>query len=183
MHKSTEIILPSERIETKIFFIRGKKVILDKDLALLYGVETRTLNQAVQRNKKRFPEDFMFKLNLDEIKIWAEFEHSDASNLRSQFVISSYGGRRYRPYVFTEQGIAMLSSVLKSERAIQVNIQIMRTFIKLRELLASNKLLREKIEKLEQKYDNNFKTIFKVIKQLLAEEEKPKRKIGFKTAD
>ena len=175
MHKLTEIILPSERIETKIFFVRGKKVILDKNLASLYGVETRTLNQAVQRNIKRFPEDFMFQLNQQE-----------STTLRSQFVILKNGRpkrSKYLPYVFTEQGIAMLSSVLKSERAIQVNIQIMRTFIKLRELLATNKRLREKIEKLEQKYDNNFKTIFKVIKQLLAEEEKPKRKIGFKTAD
>ena len=174
MNKSTAIMLPSERIETKIFFIRGKKVILDTDLALLYGVETRTLNQAVQRNKKRFPGDFMFQLSSEE-----------SAALRSQFVtLENHRGTniKYLPYVFTEQGIAMLSSVLKSERAIQVNIQIMRTFIKLRELLATNKLLREKIEKLEQKYDNNFKTIFKVIKQLLAEEEKPTRKIGFKTS-
>ena len=175
MQKSTDIMLPSERIEAKIFFIRGKKVILDTDLALLYGVETKVLNQAVRRNKKRFPEDFMFQLNSEE-----------SAALRSQFVtLENRRGKhsKYLPYVFTEQGIAMLSSVLKSERAIQVNIQIMRTFIKLRELLVTNKLLREKIERLEQKYDNNFKTIFKVIKQLLAEEEKPKRKIGFKTND
>ena len=141
MQKSTDIMLPSERIEAKIFFIRGKKVILDTDLALLYGVETKVLNQAVRRNKKRFPEDFMFQLN-----------NKESAALRSQFVtLENRRGKhsKYLPFVFTEQGIDMLSSVLKSERAIQVNIQIMRTFIK----------------------------------QLLAEEEKPKIKIGFKTND
>jgi len=174
----------SYNIEANILFIREKKVMMDKELAELYGVETKHLNQAVKRNIARFPEDFMFQLNDREAGIWgSRIGFPGPNNLRSQIVTSSYGGRRYRPYVFTEQGIAMLSSVLKSEHAIQVNIQIMRTFIKIREMLASNKELRVKIEKLENKYDNRFKIIFKVIKQLLAAEERPKTSIGFKTSD
>lgn len=168
--QSPDIVIPDEIIEAKIFFLRGKKVIMDNDLAALYGVETKNLIRAVKRNTKRFPEDFMFILKKEEFE-----------NLRFHFGTSNiWGGRRYLPYVFTEQGIAMLSSVLKSERAIQVNIQIMRTFTKLREMLTTNKVLREKIEKLEQKYDGQFKTIFKLIKQLLSSEEKQKTKIGFK---
>ncbi|MFZ2970760.1 MAG: ORF6N domain-containing protein [Minisyncoccia bacterium] len=173
MSKTDKIIsVPSDRIENKIFFIRGKKVIIDRDLAELYGVETRALNQAVKRNIKRFPDDFMFQLNKQEMEIW-----------RSQIVISNKEkmGIRKSPLVFTEQGVAMLSSVLNSERAIQVNIQIMRTFIKLREMLATNKELREKIEKLEKKYDKRFKIVFDVIKRLIknGEGENPTRKIGF----
>jgi len=134
----------------------------------------------VKRNIARFPEDFMFQLDGREFAAFkSEFSLLDASNLRSQFATSSYGGRRYRPIVFTELGIAMLSSVLKSERAIQVNIQIMRTFIKLREMLANNKYLREKIEKLEKKYDNQFNIVFKLIKDLLDEDKEPKPRIGF----
>ncbi|MCC7197698.1 ORF6N domain-containing protein [Candidatus Peregrinibacteria bacterium] len=168
--QSPNIVIPDERIEAKIFFLRGKKVIMDNDLAALYGVETKNLIRAVKRNIERFPEDFMFILKKEEFE-----------NLRFHFGTSNvWGGRRYLPYVFTEQGIAMLSSVLKSERAIQVNIQIMRTFTKLREMLTTNKVLREKIEKLEQKYDGQFKTIFKLIKQLLSPEEKQKTQIGFK---
>jgi hypothetical protein len=180
-----EIVVPDERIEAKILLIRGKKVIMDKDLAVLYGVETRVLNQAVRRNIKRFPDDFMFQLSEYEMKVWGtKIGLLQEENLRSQIVISSFGGRRYLPYAFTEQGIAMLSSVLKSERAIQVNIQIMRTFTKLREMLAGNKELREKIEKLEKKYDNRFKIIFNVIKKLLAEEEpETKAPIGFRLSD
>ena len=176
MKQSMEIMLPSERIESKILFIRGKKVITDTDLALLYEVETKQLNQAVKRNIERFPEDFMFELTKKESEV-----------LRSQFVTLKSGrGKhpKYLPYVFTEQGIAMLSSVLKSQRAIQVNIQIMRTYIQLREMLATNKYLRDKIEKLEKKYDENFKEVFKIIKKLIAapsENGKPKSKIGFKT--
>lgn len=125
-------MVSSEIIENKIFLIRGKKVMLDKDLANLYGVETKKLNQTVKRNKERFPEDFMFQLtNLEML------------SLRSQIVTSNRGGRRYNTFVFTEQGVAMLSSVLKSERAIRVNIQIMRTFTKIREMIVSNKNLRE----------------------------------------
>ena len=174
MQPSNDLIIPDERIEAKILFIRGKKVIMDRDLAVLYGVETGALNQAVRRNIKRFPEDFMFQLNKQEMMNWI-----------SQFVISNSNamGLRKRPYVFTEQGIAMLSSVLKSERAIQVNIQIMRTFTKLREMLATNKELREKIEKLEKKSGSRFKVIFNVIKRLLAEDAEPKTSIGYKISD
>lgn len=149
----------------------------DRDLAELYRVETKVLNQTVKRNKERFPEDFMFKLNQEEIKIWHEYF------LRSQFVTSKSdgrGGRRFAPYVFTEQGVAMLSSVLKSKQAVQVNIQIMRTFTKIREMLVSHKDLREKIEKLEKKYDGQFRAVFDAIARLLAEEVKPRKEIGFK---
>lgn len=142
---------------------------LDKDLAQLYEVTTGNLNKAVTRNLSRFPEDFMFQLTKEEFK-----------SLIFQNGTSSWGGTRKLPRAYTEQGVAMLSSVLNSERAIQVNIQIIRTFTKLRELLATNKKLREKIESLEKKYDKNFKLVFTVIKRLLAEEEKPKKEIGFK---
>jgi phage regulator Rha-like protein len=162
------IQVPAETIISRIFYIRGKKVMFDSDLAKLYEVETGDLNQAVKRNRERFPEDFMFQLNKLE-----------TSNLISQFVISSYGGRRHSPYVFTEEGVAMLSSVLNSKKAIQVNIQIIRTFKKLREILSENKKLAEKIEKMEQKYDSEISTIFKVIKELVTEKEKPKQEIGF----
>jgi len=175
-------LLPVERIETKIYLIRGKKVMFDRDLAELYGAETKNLNKAVKRNRDRFPEDFMFKLNPQEVAIWE-------SNLRYQFGTSSsrfqFGtlnrgqNIKYPPMVFTEQGVAMLSSVLNSKRAIQVNIQIMRTFTKLREMLASNKELREKIEKLERKYDQQFRVVFEAIKKLLATDEKPKKDWGF----
>jgi hypothetical protein len=163
-------IVPQEVIETKIFFIRGKKVMLDRDLAMLYGVETRTLNQAVRRNMKRFPEDFMFQLTPDEMKNW-----------KSQIVISNKEkmGLRKRPYAFTENGVAMLSSVLNSDRAITVNIQIMRTFTRLREMLMTHKDLKEKIEAMEQKYDYQFKIVFDAIKELLEPPVKPKKKIGF----
>lgn len=157
-----------EEIAHKILWIRGKKVMLDKDLAQLYGVETKVLNQAVRRNSERFPLDFMYQLTQEEVSV-----------LRSQFVTSSYGGRRYLPYAFTEQGVAMLSSVLKSKRAIEVNIQIMRTFTKLREMMLSQKDLQEKITAMEQKYDEHFQVVFHAIKQLLQEPEKPKRRIGF----
>jgi hypothetical protein len=170
--KNTTIV-PLDSIETKIYFIRGKKVMLDSDLAGLYQVQTFNLNKAVKRNFKRFPSDFMFQLND------AEFKNFSLS-LIFQSGISSRGGRRHRPYVFTEQGVAMLSSVLKSERAIQVNIQIMRTFTKIREMLASNKDLREKIEKLEKKYDKNFAIVFNAIKNLINEKEKPKTEMGFR---
>ena len=148
--------------------IRGKKVMIDQDLAVLYSVETKILIQAVKRNIKRFPEDFMFQLTKTEF-----------INLRSQIVTSSWGGRRYSPYAFTEQGVAMLSSVLNSERAIQVNIQIIRTFTQLRELLSTHKDLREKIENMEKKYDKQLREIFEAIKYLLTEETKPKEPIGF----
>jgi flagellar capping protein FliD len=141
---------------------------LDRDLAELYGVETKVLKQAVRRNQKRFPPDFMFVLSNQEVR-----------NLRSQIVTSRWGGSRYLPMVFTELGVAMLSSLLNSEKAIQVNIQIMRTFTKLREMLADHKDLQKKIEAMEAKYDEQFSIVFEVIKQLLAEEDKPKKRIGF----
>ena len=146
--------VPVERITRKIYLIRSQKVMLDRDLTELYGVETRVLKQAVKRNIARFPVDFMFELSR------AEF-----NNLRSQIVISSWGGIRYRPMAFTEQGVAMLSSVLNSERAVQVNIQIMRAFTKLRQMLATNADLRRKIEEMEQKYDQQFQVSETFIKR------------------
>ena len=161
-------IVPVERITTKIYHIRNIKVMLDRDLAELYEVETRTLKQAVRRNIKNFPPDFMFELAYQELR-----------NLRSQFVMSSWGGVRRPPMAFTELGVAMLSSVLKSDRAIQVNIQIMRAFTQLREMLATHKDLKRKIEQMESKYDEQFRIVFEAIKQLIFTESKPKRKIGF----
>jgi phage regulator Rha-like protein len=167
-----EIIL-TERIEKKIYLIRNQKVMLDNDLAELYGVETKILNKAVSRNSERFPKDFIFQITKEE---W--------ENLRFQFGTSkkSRGGRRYLPYAFTEQGVAMLSSVLKSKRAIQVNIQIMRAFVKLREILSTHKELAQKLKELELKidsHDQQIQAIFDVINQLITPSEPPKRKMGF----
>ena len=163
--------VPAERIEQLILFIRGEKVMRDSDLAALYQVETRTLVQAVRRNISRFPADFMFQLSKEEFEA-----------LRSQIVISNKGrgGRRYLPYVFTEQGVAMLSSILNSGRAVQVNIAIMRAFVKLRKILASNKNLACKLEELEKKYDSQFKSVFDAIRQLMAPPHPKPRKIGFR---
>ena len=158
-----------DAILNKIHIIRGQKVMLDRDLADLYGVETRVLNQSVSRNIIRFPADFMFQLDDTEFK-----------NLISQFVISNRGGTRKLPYAFTEQGVAMLSSVLNSERAIQVNIQIMRAFTMLRQMISSHEDLRKKIEAMERKYDGQFRVVFEAIKELLDIKEKPGKKIGFK---
>ncbi|MFA5411114.1 MAG: ORF6N domain-containing protein [Candidatus Omnitrophota bacterium] len=160
-----------EVIATKILEIRGRKVMLDADLARLYGVSTKRLNEQVKRNKKRFPDDFMYRLTEEEVAI-----------LRSQFATSSWGGVRYLPYVFTEQGVAMLSSVLNSERAIQVNILIMRAFVKLKELLLTHKELAGKLEALEKKYaehDEKIKNIFEAIRQLLMPPKEEKKIIGF----
>lgn len=164
-------IVPSERIADKIHVIRGRKVLLDRDLAELYGVPTKVLNQAVRRNNDRFPEDFMFFLSQDERKL-----------LRSQIVTSNKGrgGMRWSPIAFTEQGVAMLSSVLRSPRAIMVNIQIIRTFTKLRELLAENEQFRLKIEAMERRYDAHFKVVFDAIRQLLADPSPEEKQIGFK---
>lgn len=142
---------------------------LDSDLAQLYGVLTKVLNQAVKRHEKRFPPDFMFRLNAKE-----------SQSLRSQSVTSNKGGRRYLPYVFTEQGVAMLSGVLNSDRAIEINILIMRTFVKLREMIASHKGLAKKLDELEKKYDEQFQVVFEAIRRLMEPPEKPDRKIGFK---
>ena len=163
-----EALIPVEVIERKIHLIRGRKVMLDRDLAELYNVATKILIQAVKRNIDRFPEDFMFQLNNQEVRI-----------LRSQIVTSSWGGRRYAPYVFTEQGVAMLSTVLNSDRAIEVNIQIMRTFVKLREMIASHKDLAKRLDELEKKYDKQFKVVFDAIRQLMIPPEPKRKKIGF----
>ena len=161
--------LAQKEITQKIYFIRGHRVMLDSDLAELYKVETKVLNQAVRRNLDRFPDDFMFQLTNREVAL-----------LRSQIVTLKQGQHlKYAPQVFTEQGIAMLSSVLNSGRAIQVNIQIIRTFTKLRELIATNKELREKLEKMEKEYDNKFAIVFETIRKMLVIEEAPKRRIGF----
>jgi len=166
-------ILPAERIERLIHSIRTQKVILDSDLAELYGVTTSNLNKAVKRNQDRFPKDFMFQLSK------GEFE-----NLRFQIGISSFqntshGGRRYFPFVFTEQGVAMLSSVLSSKRAVNVNIDIMRTFVRLRQIVLSNKDLTQRVDELEKKYDLQFKIVFDAIRKLITPETKPKSRIGF----
>lgn len=165
-------IIPVERIQRLIYVIRAEKVMLDSDLADLYGVETKVLNQAVKRNIERFPDDFLFQLT-----------EAESERLRSQSVTSNgrRGGRRYPPYAFTEQGVAMLSSVLRSKRAAEVNIAIMRTFVQLRRILADNKLLNEKIRGLESKYDEQFQQIFAVLEYMLEEKEKPKSKIGLLT--
>ena len=163
--------LTPEIIREKIYIIRGRKVMLDRDLAMLYGVPTMRLNQAIRRNLKRFPPDFMFQLTQDEMKNWI-----------SQFVISNSNLKqslRKPPLAFTEQGIAMLSSVLNSDRAISVNIQIIRIFTKLREMIDQYRELREKVEEMEQNNETNFKEIFRIIRLLVAEEEKPKGRLGF----
>ena len=159
-------------IERRIFVIRGQKVMVDSDLADLYRVPTKVFNQAVKRNLNRFPKDFMFRLSGKEMEI-----------LRSQIVTSSWGGRRHMPYAFTEQGVAMLSSVLNSDRAVYVNIAIMRAFVKLREILTTHRELAQKIEELERKYkqhDDKIQAVFDAIRQLLqAPTVPPKRRIGF----
>ena len=164
-------LLPSERIEKAILFLRGHKVMLDADLAKLYGVTTFNLNKAVKRNLDRFPEDFMFQLNFQEVR-----------DLIFQFGISKTkqrGGRRHLPYAFTEQGVAMLSSVLKSKRAVLVNVAIMRAFVRLRELIASHTDLAKRLNELEKKYDAQFKSVFEAIRQLMTPPEPPRRRIGF----
>ena len=152
--------------------MRGQRVMLDSDLAALYGVETKALVQAVRRNIRRFPEDFMFRLSKEE------FDY-----LRSQIVTSrrDWGGRRYFPYAFTEHGVAMLSSVLRSDRAVIVNIEIMRTFVRLREMLSSNRELTRRLDELEQRYDSQFKAVFDAICQLMAPPARPTRRLGFTT--
>jgi hypothetical protein len=176
-HSKTEMsVVPIEIVERQIYMIRGQKVMLDLDLANLYQVPTKRLNEAVKRNLSRFPEDFMFQLTTGE-----------AENLRSQFATSSWGGRRYLPYVFTEHGVTMLSSVLNSERAVQMNILIVRAFVRLREILATHKDLAARIDKIEVSQDQHASVI-----NILAEEidnlkqlppDPPKRRIGFAAAD
>jgi len=161
------LIVSKEVIQEKIYLIRGRKVMVDHDLALLYGVETKYLARQVKRNLKRFPPDFMFRITKDEF-------------LRCQIGTSRlWGGRRYLPYVFTEQGVAMLSGVLNSDRAIRVNIQIMRAFSKIREMLHMHKELWRKIETMEKKYDGQFKAVFNALRELINSPKRPKRRIGF----
>lgn len=198
---STDIIPKPENLASMVLAIRGEKVLLDTDLAELYGVEARALNQAVARNLSRFPGDFMFQLSAEE---WEKVRSQTVTSsnpkggnssqtvmsgkagesLRSQTVISNgKGGRRYMPYAFTEQGIAMLSSVLRSKRAVEVNIAIMRTFVQLRRLMDSNRDLGRRIEAMEKRYDEQFSSVFDAIKQLIADDQakkaKPSRRIGF----
>jgi hypothetical protein len=162
-----------QRIEQSILFVRGEKVILDYVLAAMYGVSTKALVQAIRRNAERFPIDFMYQLSSQEVR-----------NLRSQIVTSSWGGRRRRPYAFTEQGVAMLSSVLRSERAVLVNVEIMRAFVRLRRLLANHADLARKLDELEKKYDVQFRVVFDAIRELMAPTEVPeKRRIGFHPED
>jgi hypothetical protein len=162
--------LTVERIARSIMTVRGCKVLLDSDLAELYGVDTRVLNQAVRRNASRFPSDFMFQLTAE-----------DVGNLKSQTVTSrSWGGRRKRPSAFTEQGVAMLSSVLRSPRAIAVNIEIMRTFVELRRTLETTAGLARKIEELERRYDSQFKSVFEAIRQLMLPAKPTARRIGYR---
>lgn len=164
------VLIPPDRIERSILWIRGTKVLLDEELAEMYGVETKTLVRQVKRNLDRFPDDFMFQLTAEE---W--------ESLRCQIGTSNAGrgGRRYAPFVFTEQGIAMLSSVLHSERAVRVNIEIMRAFVRLRQMLASNAELARKLEMLEQKYDAQFKVVFDAIRQLMTSPDIEPKSVGF----
>jgi len=197
--KLTAATLIPEQLAPLVIRLRHENVILDSDIAELYGVETKRLNEAVKRNIERFPADFMFQLTEEEIEnLRSQIVTSrsgiipsrsqiatlnmDTNSLRSQFATSKgRGGRTYLPYAFTEQGVAMLSSVLRSPRAVEVNIAIMRTFVQLRSLMQSNKLLAEKIEKLEEKYDQNFQIVFDAIKQLIAADENPSKELGFHT--
>ena len=172
MRQKKTLDISEETIQSAIYSVRGHRVMLDRDLARLYGVPTKALLQAVRRNADRFPSDFMFPLSRQEVE-----------NLRSQIVTSSWGGRRYLPYVFTEQGVAMLSSVLKSKSAIQVNITVMRVFVKLKGILSARKELALKLERLEQKFekhDEEIQAIFAAIRRLMSPPPvKPKRPIGF----
>jgi hypothetical protein len=163
--------VPAERIERAILLIRGQKVMLDADLAEIYGVETKALNRAVKRNRERFPEDFMLQLTVQE-----------ASALRCQFGTSNIGrgGRRYLPYVFTEHGAIMAANVLNAKRAIAASVHVVRAFVRLRALIASNKDLARKLEELEKKYDSQFKVVFDAIRQLMAPSHPKPRKIGFR---
>ena len=176
--RNSSIVLPDESIQDTILLIRGKRVILDHDLARLYGVTTKVLNQAVKRNLDRFPEDFMFQLTKGEAEEWQRRNRS-----RSQIVTlkKTRGSNiKYQPYAFTEHGILMLSSVLKSPRAVQVNIQIMRTFVRLREMLVSNETLNQRLDELEEKYDSKFKIVFRAIRQLMTAPDRGRREIGFR---
>ncbi len=172
-HETGALTVPTQRIDQAIIRMRGLNVMLDEDLASLYGVETRVLVQAVKRNIDRFPADFMYQLAQEELDL-----------LKSQSVISrQWGGRRSVPYVFTEQGVAMLSGVLRSERAVQVNIEIMRAFVRLRGLLSSNEELLQRLDEVERQYDAQFQRVFEAIRELMRSPETPRRRIGFVSDD
>jgi len=165
-------LVPSEYIERRIYLLRGQKVMMDRDLATLYGVPNKALNQAVRRNRRRFPKDFMFRLNRAEMENW-----------KSQLVTSIPAikmGLRKRPHAFTEQGVAMLSTVLRSERAIRVNIEIMRAFVKLRQMLVSRQDLARRLDELEKKYDGQFRVVFDALRDMMAPAEQTKPVIGFR---
>ena len=195
---STLALVTNERIDRRVLLVRGQKVLLDSDLAELYEVETRALVQAVKRNEERFPDDFMFQLDarewtalLKSQSVISSDEAEGRGNLKSQSVTSKstgkHGGRRTAPYAFTEQGVAMLSSVLRSPRAIAVNVEIMRAFVRLREMIASHTDLARKLNTLEKKYDKQFKAVFEAIRELMApieedeETEEEPREMGFHT--
>jgi hypothetical protein len=168
MNEKTSLV-PMQRIERCILMIRGEKVMLDRDLAVLYGVSTGNLNKAVSRNLDRFPQDFMFELTEDEFE-----------NLKFHFGTSSWGGTRKLPRAFTEQGVAMLSGILRSRRAVFVNVEIMRTFVRLRRILSTHKELALKLQEMEKKYDAQFKVVFEAIRQLmLPSEPEPPKRMGF----
>jgi len=188
-------LIPAERIERRILLLRGQKVMLDFELAELYGVPTKVLNQAVKRNIDRFPEDFMFQLSAQEMGQvsrsqivtldgqTASKSQENAGNPRSQIVTLESGHNlKYAPYAFTEQGVAMLSSVLRSKQAVQVNITIMRTFVQLRQLMSTHADLAQKLQSMESKYDKQFKVVFDAIRALMSDKKLPKREIGFHTA-
>jgi hypothetical protein len=171
----TNLLLTPENIASKIFLVRGQKVLIDQDLAMLYALPTARLNEQVKRNKNRFPADFMFQLSKQEYE-----------NLISQFATSSWGGRRKLPYVFTEYGAIMLASVLNSKVAVEASIQVVRAFVKLREIISSHKEIEAKIELLESKFDKHddeIQTLFEAIKQMLSPSNRPMKKIGFKRDD
>jgi hypothetical protein len=186
-------VIPAEQIVRRIFYFRGEKVLLDFDLATLYGVATKAMNQAVKRNRERFPDDFMFQLTTEEFRILrSQAVTSSPQGTRSKEIMKNwsqtvtsfrkYRRTKYRPYAFTEEGIAMLSSVLKSKRAVKVNIAIMRAFVKLRSVLETNRELARKFSELEQrvdKHDEEIGAILEAIRQLMAPPEKPRREIGF----
>lgn len=169
--RTQDSLIPMERIERAILFIRGEKIMLDADLAEVYGVETKALNQAVKRNAARFPEDFMFRLTVDEV---AELN-------RSQIVTGSQKHRdpRFPPFAFTEHGALMLANVLNSERAAQTSVMVVRAFVRLRQLLSSNAELARKLEAMEKKYDAQFKMVFDAIRQLMSPTETKRKEIGF----
>jgi hypothetical protein len=191
--KKSESLIPIERIAQKIYVIRGERVLLDSDLAAIYGVETRVFNQAIKRNLLRFPDDFMFQLALDEYEsLIFQIGISRVDPLRSQYVTSKSGQAmrsqnvtaskrniRFLPYAFTEHGALMAANVLKSNRAVEASVQVVRAFVKMRNMLASNAELAKQINALEKKYDAQFKVVFDAIKQLMRPPDKPKGDIGF----